>query len=358
MEQRSTVSASDVKAYKERASTGFLLTAYPRLHFGLIDLSGYTPRAYGGAGASLCGMPIEIECRPTKSMGLTLDFGSLSEDARITVNRAIKSANEHGLNTNGDIHVRCVPPPHVGLGSTTLTVLAILQSLAVINQWAVTPEDLIRISRRGRTSGIGIGTFFTGKLVVDVGQAGHPTGNKYLPSLAPGQRPPSLAIGAWPIPERWNISLFFTQDSPSVDPTVEEKFFREATPIAPSDVALQLAHLYHGIIPAVIENDLPAFGQSIQAFQRAGFKAAEIAAQKSAVRELIDTLWEQEFAAGLSSFGPIVFVFHESTEDLEPSRRFPAELMRAGPFRVNNEGFQLEWGIELCRVEKRDGMTR
>lgn len=343
MEQQPTISIPNVREAFEGSNTVLRLKAYPRLHFGLIDLSGYTPRSYGGVGASLQGMPIEIECRPGKSASLTLNPGSLAEDALMTVNRAVEIARQLGLNTSGDIQFKSIPSAHVGLGSTTLTVLAILQSLAVINQWTVTPDDLVRMSTRGRTSGIGIGTFFTGQLVVDVGQTGHPANHDYVPSLAPGQRPPSLTIGSWPMPEAWKVSLFFTQGPPSIKPETESNFFHAATPVATSDVGLQLAHLYHGIIPAVIESDLRAFAQSLYAFQRVGFKAAEISAQESIVRNLINTLWDQGFAAGLSSFGPVVFVFHESAENLEPGRHYPAEIARTGPFNVNNSGFEFEW---------------
>jgi predicted sugar kinase len=84
----------------------------------------------------------------------------------------------------------------------------------------------------------------------------------------------------------------------------------------------------------------------LQAFQMAGFKAAEISAQGSSVRTLIRTLWDQGFAAGLSSFGPLVFVFHDSIETLEPGRHFPSEITHKGPFNVNNSGFEFEWGAE------------
>jgi beta-ribofuranosylaminobenzene 5'-phosphate synthase len=348
MEQRPTISISRLRNLDVSAAPGEVLRlkAYPRLHFGLVDLSGYTPRSYGGAGASLKGVPIEIECRTAKSMDLVLDSGMLGEDTLSTINQAVANARRHGLHASGEIRFKSIPSSHIGLGSTTLTVLAILQCLAIFNQWPTTSTDLIRMSTRGRTSGIGISTFYTGKLVVDVGQAGHPVNYDYTPSLAPGKRPPSLTIGAWPMPENWNVTLFFTEGPPSVDPEVESSFFHTATPVSESDVGLQLAHLYHGVIPAVIEGDIHAFASSLQAFQMAGFKAAEISAQGSSVRTLIRTLWDQGFAAGLSSFGPLVFVFHDSVETLEPGRHFPNGIAHKGPFNVNNNGFECEWGAE------------
>lgn len=281
-----------------------------------------------------------------KSLNPMIDPGALGEDTLVTVNRAIANARQCGLPTSGKICFKSIPPSHVGLGSTTLTVLSIMQCLSIINKWKITPGDLIRLSTRGRTSGIGISTFYTGKLAVDAGQTGHPDNYDYKPSLAPEERPPSLTIGTWPIPEKWNVTLFFAQERPSVEPEVEKDFFRLATPVASADVGLQLAHLYHGIIPAVIENDLQSFAHSLQAFQKIGFKAAEIAAQSPTVRNLMNILWDQKFAAGLSSFGPLVFVFHESTSAPEPGRHFPKEITRIGPFSVNNKGFEFEWGIE------------
>ena len=58
---------------------------------------------------------------------------------------------------------------HVGMGSGTAIRLGVLEGLFCINQRTMSRKELIQESNRGGTSGIGINTYFSGGLVLDLG---------------------------------------------------------------------------------------------------------------------------------------------------------------------------------------------
>lgn len=310
------------------------VVAYPRLHFGLTDLAGATPRSYGGIGASFCGPEVRIEGCSHET--LVLDLRASEGDSENDIAGAVERARECGLPLSGLISVVGRPPSHVGLGSSTATTLAVIRALALLNAWKIGSQEMIRLSGRGRTSAVGINTFFLGGLVADAGQAlKHHTG-QYLPSIASENRPVSLLLGRWELPKDWVVTLLFHHGPPSVDPRNERKFFEENTPTSTTDSLAQLAQLYHGLIPAVLEEDLDQFSTSLRAFQTRGFKAREIAAQPAVVQGVLADLWDRGLAAGLSSLGPTVFVVHRRNERLGSVTASipPADV--GGPFEFRN----------------------
>jgi len=318
-------------------NAGHTLHAFPRLHFGLVDLSGATSRAYGGLGAAIDGPCVAVQARG--ATGFQLDVNGADDEVRTKIAVALGRARESGLALGGRFTLIKQLPSHMGLGSTTATIMALLQSVAIVNQWPLTSAQLIELSGRGRTSAVGCNTFFDGGLVADAGQPGHPI-SSYLPSLRPQDRGPSLRLGRWRMPSRWVVRLIMCTNVPSVPPADEAKFFAAAAPTDPPDTLDQLAYVYHGIIPAAIEGDLDCFATSLRHFQSEGFKAREIDAQPDTVQATLRRLWAADFAAGLSSLGPALFVVSEqATMDLRPYIPLGAEIL--GPFPFRNNGFGL-----------------
>src|SRR6185369_9066158 len=95
---------------------------------------------------------------------------------------AVYTAAARGYPTGGRILLRELPPPHVGLGSSTTVTLGALRALSLSNGWGCSEHDLVLMSGRGRTSGVGSQSFFHGGLAIDCGQSGHPEGGRYRPS--------------------------------------------------------------------------------------------------------------------------------------------------------------------------------
>ncbi|WP_369510459.1 GHMP family kinase ATP-binding protein, partial [Escherichia coli] len=81
---------------------------------------------------------------------------------------------------------------HVGMGSGTGIRLACIEALLALNEVSLPQEELVRLSERGGTSGIGIKTYFDGGLVLDLGVRNDNAG--YAPSglIRPKALPASL----------------------------------------------------------------------------------------------------------------------------------------------------------------------
>lgn len=315
----------------------FSIRSYPRLHFGLVDLSGVTSRSYGGLGVSVNALAVEVQAYASDVFEFSLD--TVDADARRCILHALERARESDLPLSGKYLISDMIPSHMGLGSTTATTMAAVQSIALVNSWQFEPADVVKISSRGRTSGVGACTFFTGGLVVDVGQHGHPVGS-YLPSLQPGGRSPSLVLGHWDMPDDWVVYLIFASECPAVTPADESNFFATAAPTDEFDTLRQVAYLYHGVIPAIMERDIEVFAASLRNFQDRGFKAREIEVQDERVRSTLNVLWGNGIAAGLSSFGPTVFAIEERGRN-RVCDLFSDSVIILGPFGFRNSGFDL-----------------
>lgn len=314
------------------------LRALPRLHFGLTDMSGATRRSYGGVGVSFSGPSVFVEARSAEN--LIVNIADLNDQSGVAVGNALITAAELGLPVKGHVTVVEQIRAHVGLGSTTATTLAILRSLAELNRWGLPRTRLIDISGRARTSAVGAHTFFEGGMIADVGQRSSRRRGEYLPSHRPAGRKPSLKLGRWPMPSDWYVWLCFSTGQPSVPPENEAEFFITETPTSDTATFRQVAALYHGIVPAVVESDLVSFASALREFQQLGFKAREILAQPPFVRTTLADLWDEGATAGLSSLGPTVFVV-STTRDRSS---LPAALRGyelEGPFAFNNEGYVL-----------------
>jgi beta-ribofuranosylaminobenzene 5'-phosphate synthase len=315
------------------------LYAYPRIHFGLVDLGRVTPRSYGGAGAAVCAHAVTTTVSLADEFELRFDA---VKEVRQQILSAVKSAGIEGLDTRAIVTIENPLPAHVGFGSGTIAVLSTLAAVSKVREWPVLESDLVRLSGRGRTSGVGCRTFFHGGFAVDVGQREHPPDGKYRPSHDQYGRPPSTSLGSWAVPDSWRVSFVYPSLVPTIKQSIESSFFRENTPVSANDVRHQIVNLYHGLLPALIEGDLAAFGASLRGYQCRGFKQAEIRVQPPAVRRVVASAWDRGLAAGLSSFGPIVFIIHSAETHIGQLGIDLTGFSIDGPFKFQNEGARWE----------------
>jgi beta-ribofuranosylaminobenzene 5'-phosphate synthase len=308
--------------------------AFPRLHFGLIDLAGATMRAYGGAGVAI-GCPT-ISVNVTRSASESLSCSDVSDNTVNAVEIALKRARLSGINTAFDIQIVSSLPEHSGLGSTTATVLAVLFTLNEAEP-ALSRKELVLISGRGRTSGVGCQTFYSGGFAIDVGQRDHPNNGSYQPSVDSGEREPSLGIGSWQMPERWLVTLLKSADGVVHSHETERELFRRHKSVR-SDVSIQMNSLYHGMLPAVLDQDIERFAESLASYQSVGFKHFEIQNQSTGTRELLSAARETGLAAGLSSLGPMVFVIHDRGVDPMKEMSVDSEVVVCKPTPIRNTG--------------------
>lgn len=269
-----------------------------RLHFGLIDLNGELGRVDGGVGLALERPGMVVEGEPSDVMSAT---GPMSE-------RVLTSASKVVDAINGDpvqLIVKEAIPQHVGLGSGTQASLAAGKLAARLNGVMVDTHDLAEIVDRGGTSGIGTAAFDRGGFILDGGHSFSAKG-QFLPSANSTLAPPPI-ISRLDFPD-WEI-VIFTPEGKGAHGSDELSIFSETCPISSRDVDRLSRVILMKLLPSVKNSNFLEFKDSVRRIQNIGFKNEEVKRQPNS-REIIKKLWEEGYAAGLSSLGPSVFAIH------------------------------------------------
>ena len=318
------------------------VTGYGRLHFTLVDLGRVTPRAFGGCGMAISLPVVRVSIAPHNALVFE-GLAHVDERARVDLHAAA-SRLESFVRIPICAHV-CVREDvlqHVGLGSKTAMLLALLAGLNSALDLDVSVGALQTLSGRGGTSGVGIHTFFRGGFVVD---AGHDTAlvPELLPSAArlPERVPP--LVSRILVPSDWAVWLILT-DTPRIAGQDELAFFRSNTPLAQERVGA-LALVSHGIAPAFADANLGQLGAALRSLHTTGFKAREVANQSPVVRQLLELCWSlPQLAAGLSSMGPLIYVItgHDGLPSSLHSAVEAAAARLIGPLAGWNEGATLD----------------
>ena len=223
------------------------VTTFSRLHLGFFDLNGGLGRKFGSIGLSLQAPVTSL------SISLSKTFTAEGEDAE----RAIKIAQQvsRHLKVDGGVHIHLdqVIPEHSGLGSGTQLSLAVGMAMNALYQRSLTVNEVAVLTQRGTRSGIGLGTFSTGGLIVDGGRA--------------SKSPVPPVIARTEFPEDWPILLIFDKGHSGVHGTQELAAFQNLPLFSEASAALLCRQVLMKALPAIAERDLPAFGQAIQSLQ-------------------------------------------------------------------------------------------
>jgi beta-ribofuranosylaminobenzene 5'-phosphate synthase len=311
---------------KDRAtfvpSRTWTVNAPARLHFGLLDMGNATARRYGGAGLALAGPHTSVAAASAPVTSVHWSTRPLERDA-VALERVLQNFLE-AFSGRACVSVRRQAPAHVGLGSKTSLVLSALTAVNKACGLEASRTDLQTFSGRGGASGIGINTFFSGGMVVDLG---HPArADPFLPSgsASPAGVPP-VAVRLV-LPSSWRASLFLVRDGRSYSGAAEREFFQLQTPVPRHEVLEGFGVLYHGLVPAACEGSLAAFGEALTLYQSIGFKRRQISNQSDSVRNLLVRLRKQFSAVGMSGMGPLIFVLHDeqtvAADDVAPEALF------------------------------------
>ena len=273
-----------------------------RLHMGFIDLSGSLGRHFGSIGIALN----EINtCLSIKAASELILSGVAPRRAEKTLKRFCQL-----LNVSDKLHLdfTAAIPEHVGLGSGTQLALAIGMGLSTFYGLELTVRDIAQLSDRGARSGIGIGVFEQGGLVVDGGRG------KYT------KTPP--VISQMQIPEDWRFILVFDKRGKGLHGKQEIQAFKEL-PSFPQQEAARLCYLLlmQGL-PALAENNIKLFGDVITQLQQSvgeHFAAAQGGIFTSPeVASVMDYLQRKgAVAIGQTSWGPTGFCAIATEEKAE-----------------------------------------
>jgi beta-ribofuranosylaminobenzene 5'-phosphate synthase len=278
-----------------------LVHAPSRLHFGLLGWGPDSGRQFGGLGLMIQSPVIELTVEPSSSFVLA---GQLADRLRRILAILRDRFTEQGIPLQPiSINIDQAPPEHVGLGVGTqlsLSVAAAVFRLAGVPTPAI--EHLARLTGRGRRSGIGLHGFQQGGLIVDGGRK------------PDGDIPPLLARLAFPAD--WSAVLVQPSGRHGLHGADETQAFAELPPIGDSVTERLCRIVLLGILPAVVERDLVAFGaalEELQAHMGASFRLAQGGPYRSPrAVEIIDQLHRSGFVGcGQSSWGPTLYGFSD-----------------------------------------------
>lgn len=305
-----------------------------RIHFGLVDLTGATPRAFGGIGAMLAEPAIRVVGTQSSRWSVT----GLRSDVvlRERVLRVLHSFQQLTGCSCMKLRIEHALPRHHGLGSGTTTILSCLASANAISSAGLSDAELVRLSGRGGASGTGVNGFWRGGWIIDCGQesSGVP-----MPSGSQSTSSPSMMVQRIS-PPPWSLDVYMPPSGRLFSGSEEEAIFREASQDHRQESLEALALLYHGLVPALLSRDLEAFGSFMGEFQSRGLKKHEIARQHSSVRTLMRRMTSAYPCVAMSSMGPAVVGIRESANAIPTlSDTGPPSITTC----VDDKGVQLAW---------------
>jgi len=282
-----------------------------RLHFGLLSLEaeGATwpdrqgafalpARRFGGVGLMVDRPGVVVCATPAPAWSAE---GPLAE-------RALRFAERFTAELRLPVGAEVVPqhltveesaPEHVGLGTGTQLGLAVGQALASAWGLKLDAAELAKRVGRGARSALGVYGFERGGFLVDAGKG---PGDGLAPLVA------RLAF-----PDSWRVVLALPPAGPGLHGKDERHAFAQlAGRSAPGHTEALCRLVLLGLLPALVEADLDAFGEALTDFNaRVGEAFAPAQGGTYAgprVTALVEHLRHQGArGVGQSSWGPTVF---------------------------------------------------
>src|SRR5262245_37948556 len=271
------------------------------MHLGFLDLNGGLGRSFGSMGLAIS----EFRTRIRVSRAATTQLsGPDSERAGRYLEHLQVLLSLDGAHR---VEIAEAIPDHAGLGSGTQLALALAAAVRRLHHMPLdVGADAFHLGR-GRRSGVGIGLFNSGGIVVD--------GGCKDPSRA------APIVSRIPFPDEWRIVLVLDRNRTGVHGEEENTAFARLPPFAAADAAHICRLVLMQALPALVEADLASFAAAIKETQTIlgayfaplqgghSFASREVAAAMSVL--------ESEGAVGIgqSSWGPTGFAFARSRSE-------------------------------------------
>ena len=277
------------------------VTVPARLHLGFLDLNGGLGRRFGSIGLAINGLKTSITFNAASQLRVTGP-----ENERV---RGYLQVMQRALDIENTCHVRIdeVVPAHAGLGSGTQIALAVAAGVRRFHGLPLDVRgDAIRLER-GARSGVGIGLFDHGGLVVDGGRGP-------LTTAAP-------VVSRMPFPEQWRILVVLDPHRQGVHGPDEREVFSKLAPSSDGQAAHLCRLVLMKVLPALAERDIAGFGSASNEMQvllgdyfaaiqgGSRFSSPDVAAALAALED------EGAYGIGQSSWGPTGFAFAPSAEE-------------------------------------------
>lgn len=304
------------------SSPGSVFVEAPaRLHFGVLDLAGRLGRHFGGLGAAIPCPSLLLEAVPAAELTAT------GPDAARAMEFARRFLAFHGLPGGGQLIVHRAIPSHAGLGSGTQLGLAVARALADLHGIEAGVSELATAVARGKRSAIGTWAFAMGGFIVE---GGRKVGSDEIAPL----------LARFDIPSSWRCVVAVPQGPRGLSGDAESSAFDQLPRPADRDVE-RVSHLVlMQLLPALVEADLPSFGEALSAVQR--ITGAWFAQQQGGIFAPGPTEWlvaqmAKWGAAGVgqSSWGPAAYGLVDSEE---AARELAGRVRQAVPGGAVFEG--------------------
>jgi beta-RFAP synthase len=245
---------------------------------------------------------IEIHCEPSPEWSIE---GPLAGRVRDLVERLLEQRRRDParLPALAPTRIRVVSsaPEHAGLGVGTQLSLAVVQMLLELSgQPDPTLSELAALSGRGRRSGVGLHGFRHGGMIVDGGRRDD-------------EHPPPL-VARSRFPDNWSILLVQPPGPRGRHGAEEVQSFASIPPLADRVTERLCRLVLLGILPALAEHDLRAFGAAVSELQRhvgGAFASLQGGSFGSPISDsLVNELGRIGLVgAGQSSWGPTLYAF-------------------------------------------------
>src|SRR6266481_799044 len=282
---------------------GITVTIPARLHLGFLDLNGGLGRRFGSIGLAISNLRTKIVLRRGSK-------NQVSGPERERVMRHVDKMVQHlALNDAHAVNVLEVVPAHAGLGSGTQLALAVAAGIRRLHGLSLDIEgDALHLGR-GARSGVGIGLFHRGGLVVD-------GGCKKTGAPAP-------IVSHIRFPDRWRIIVVLDPGRRGLHGAEEAAAFGKLPPFPEDDAARLCRLVIMKMLPAVAEEDIVSFGAAITEIQAclggyfataqggSPFTSPDVAAVLAALGR------EGASGIGQSSWGPTGFAFSASRAEAD-----------------------------------------
>ncbi|WP_296276032.1 beta-ribofuranosylaminobenzene 5'-phosphate synthase family protein [Pseudomonas sp. UBA7530] len=319
------------------------ITAPGRIHVNLFDMSNSGYRQNGGIGFCITGLDTIIEfvaCKDFKIIdNRTVGYSDRENDALINFLERLYASRAY-------VQKFCLtflsgPAPHSGFGTGTSTRLACVEAAYHFNHVDLDIKQVVLASGRGGTSGVGVNTYFSGGMSIDLGVKS--TGLQLAPSSA--RQGPSILptqILSLPLPISWQVGVIVAPKAYRISAEDEISFFKRTCPVDPLSVHQSIYHAMSGMACSAIESDFDTFCSAINAMQGVEWKEAEWRAQADILTELRKTLHEAGAkCVGLSSLGPAIYFMSDDLDAVFANLNLASDCLLARCF-PNNSGRTLE----------------
>jgi beta-RFAP synthase len=318
------------------------VTVPARLHLGFLDLDGGLGRRFGSLGMALDGPSTRLILRAGRGLS------ARGPDAERAAEHLRRVTRHFGL--PADLHLEIVEaiPAHTGLGSGTQLALATGAAACRYHRHETSPRELARLLDRGARSGVGLGAFEQGGVLLDGGRGD-------------GDEPPPI-VSRLPFPSPWRVLLILDRRRDGVHGSDETAAFQDLAPFSGARAGHLCRLVLMQALPALAERDLACFGAAVTEIQETigdHFAPAQGGRYSSpAVAEVLAWLSGVGVAGvGQSSWGPTGFALVGSEQEArtlqdEARRRWPEgsglsfQLRRGrnGPAKVETDALA---GAEL-----------